>query len=91
MADERLARALRTKKRRQILQLLVKKEFISVNEISKSLKMSESLASRHLKMLYDMGLLGYNFEPPEKYYFIKIKSLSKMLLAYQNVVKEMSR
>ncbi|MFA4820213.1 MAG: winged helix-turn-helix domain-containing protein [Candidatus Aenigmatarchaeota archaeon] len=89
--DEKLARAIRSKMRRDMLHLLVKKKQMPVHEIAARLKISESLASRHLKMLYDFGLVDFKFEAPEKFYFIKIGTLGRMLEAYQAVVKEMKK
>ena len=86
--EERLARALSASSRRQILRILVKSEK-TVNEVAKETNQSVSLASRHLKFLYDMGLLEVRKEFPHKYYSLKIKELSDLLEIYEKVVKKL--
>ena len=78
MSDEKLARAIRARSRRKMLKFLCEKERASVHEIAEKLKISESLASRHLKMLYDIGLVDNIYDPPQKFYFLKIKELKKL-------------
>ena len=58
-----------------------------MHEIADKLGMSESLASRHLKLLYDLGLIDNVYEPPEKFYFLKIKELKQLFEAYNKVTK----
>ena len=88
MSDEKLARAIRARSRRKILKLLCRKNRVSVHEIAKTLEMSESLASRHLKFLYDLRLIGQEYKPPEKFYFLKVKKLKALFKAYDVVVEE---
>ncbi len=88
MSDEKLARAIRARSRRKILKILCGKKRKSVHEIAKELNMSESLASRHLKLLYDLKLVGQKYEPPEKFYFLRIKKLKKFFKTYEEVIKE---
>ena len=88
MSDEKLARAIRARSRRKILKILFNKRFASVHEIADKLGMSESLASRHLKLLYDLGLIGQKYEPPERFYFLRVKKLKQLFKAYDEVTKE---
>ncbi len=87
MSDEKLARAIRARSRRNILKFLCRKQRASVHEIAKELDLSESLASRHLKMLYDLRLIDCEYKPPEKFYFLKIKELRQLFKVYDKVVK----
>ncbi len=88
MSDEKLARAIRARSRRKILKILCGQRSASVHEISEKLGISESLASRHLKLLYDLGLIEQKYEPPERFYSLKIKKLKKLFKAYDEVTKE---
>jgi len=87
MSDEKLARAIRARSRRNILKILCKRKRISVHEIAKELNLSESLASRHLKMLYDLSIIDSVYEPPEKFYSLKIKEIKQLFKAYDQVIK----
>ena len=89
MSDEKLARAIRAKSRRNILKILCRKQRRSVHEIAKELGMSESLASRHLKLLYDLKLVDQKYEPPEKFYSLRIKKLKPFFRTYKEVTKEL--
>jgi len=88
MSDEKLARAIRARSRRKILKLLCNQRFVSVHEIADKLGMSESLASRHLKFLYDLRLIDQDYKPPEKFYFLKVKKIKAFFKAYNAVVEE---
>ena len=88
MSDEKLARAIRARPRRKILKILCNQRFASVHEIAEKLGMSESLASRHLKLLYDLRLLDQRYEPPEKFYFLKTKKIKQLFKVYDGVTKE---
>lgn len=85
LKEERLARAISAYSRREILRLLVEKER-TVKEISILLKMSVSLASRHLKLLYDLGFLEVRRESPNKFYSLRVRDLKGLLDAYDKVV-----
>lgn len=87
-SDKKLARAIRARSRRKILKILCNKQRASVHEIAKKLNMSESLASRHLKLLYDLRLVDQKYEPPEKFYFLRIKKLKQLFKIYEEVIKE---
>ncbi len=54
MPDEKLARAIRARTRKDILHLLCQNERLSVHKISDLLNITESTASRHLKQLDDL-------------------------------------
>jgi len=85
--EERLSRAISAYSRRQILRLLIEKER-TVGEIASLLKMSASLASRHLKLLYDLGFLNVKREFPNKFYSLKVKDLKGLLDAYDKVISK---
>lgn len=89
MPDENIARAIRARIRRDILHLLCRNEKLSVHEIRDKLNVSESTASRHLKMLYDLGLISFEIKAPEKFYFLKIKEIAELLEVYDKIVKVM--
>ena len=89
MPDGKIARAIRTRLRRDILHLLCQNEKLSVHEIRDKLNVSESTASRHLKMLYDLGFINFEIKAPEKFYFLKIKELAELLEIYDKIVKIM--
>jgi DNA-binding transcriptional ArsR family regulator len=86
--EEKLARAISASSRRQILSLLTDKER-TVKEIAEITKMSVSLASRHLKMLYDLGFLNVKIEFPYKYYSLRVKDIKQLLLVYEKVVSKL--
>ncbi len=88
MPDEKLARAIRSRKRRNILQMLCETEKMSVHEIADRLDLTESSASKHLKLLYDLGLVEYEKEPPEKFYFLKIDEIKDMFEIYNKVAEK---
>jgi len=90
MPDEKLARAIRSRKRRNILQMLCENEEMSVHEIADELDMTESSASKHLKLLYDLGLVEYEKKPPEKFYFLKIDEIKELFEIYDLVAEKMA-
>lgn len=87
LKEERLARAISAYSRRQILRFLVEKE-LTVKEVAEKGGMSVSLASRHLKMLYDLGFLKVRKEFPNKFYSLKVKDLKGLLDAYDKVINK---
>ena len=91
MPDEKLARALRAQIRREILHVLCQKEKMSVHEIKDKLNITESTASRHLKLLYDLGILEFEKKPPEKYYFLKFNEIKELLEIYDRIVEKMRK
>ena len=91
MPDEKLARAIRSRIRRDILHILYQNEKISVHEIAKKLNISESSASKHLKLLYDLGFVNSEDIPPEKFYFLKIKEIRRLFEVYDKIVKKLKQ
>ena len=91
MPDEKLARAIRSKIRRDILHILYNKEKASVHEIAKKLNLSESSASKHLKLLYDLGFINFENKPPEKFYFLKIKEIRELFEVYNKIVEKLKQ
>ncbi|ADC64501.1 transcriptional regulator, ArsR family [Ferroglobus placidus DSM 10642] len=89
MPDEKLARALRARIRRRILKKILENGKMNVKQVAEELGISEYSASRHLKLLYDLGILDFEVKHREKYYFLKLKSMKKLLEAYEEVVKEL--
>ncbi len=86
--EEKLSRAISASSRRKILRLLFTGEK-TVKEISKLTKMSVSLASRHLKMLHDLGFLNVRVKFPNKFYSLKIKGIKNLLDAYDKVIDKL--
>ena len=89
MPDERLARAIRAYKRREILRMLCHDEKLSVHEIAERLNTTESSASKHLKLLYDLGFVDFEDNPPEKFYFLKIGEIRELFAVYGKITKKM--
>ena len=89
MPDEKLARAIRASKRRAILELLSVNNKLSVHEIADKLKITESCASRHLKLLFDLGFLQSEDKSPEKFYYLKIKEIKDFFKIYNEIVSIM--
>jgi DNA-binding transcriptional ArsR family regulator len=87
MPDEKLARAIRSRIRRDILQILCQNENISVHGIANKLVITESSASKHLKLLYDLGFVNSENKPPEKFYSLKILEMKELLEIYNKVVE----
>jgi DNA-binding transcriptional ArsR family regulator len=69
--------------------MLCKKDKISVHEIANKLNITESSASKHLKLLYDLGIVDFENKPPEKFYSLKIKEITDLFKVYNNIVKKM--
>ncbi len=89
MPDEKLARAIRARIRRDILHLLCQNERLSVHNIKDLLNITESTASRHLKQLYDLGIVDFEKKPPEKFYFLKIEEIKELFEIYDKIVEKM--
>jgi len=86
--EEKLSRAISAYSRRHILRLLADQE-MTVKDIAFTTKMSVSLASRHLKFLYDLGFLNVKKKNPFKYYSLKIKELKYLLELYDKVIDKL--
>ena len=91
MSDDETAIAVRPKVRRDILQLLCQKEKLPVHKIKDFLGITESTASRHLKLLYHLGFVDFEIKAPEKFFFLKIrtkKEIEAFLRVYNNIAKQ---
>lgn len=86
--EEKLARAVSAYPRRQILRLLGEGD-LTVRQIAERLELSDSLTSRHLKLLYDLGFLSVKKAPPYKFYALRIKDLKQFLDAYDKVISKL--
>jgi len=86
--EERLARGISAFSRREILRLIADKK-MTVTEIAEKTNQSVSLASRHLKLLYDLGFLNVKVSYPNKLYSIKVKDLKELLDIYDKVIKKL--
>lgn len=89
MPEDKLARALGSKVRRDILRLLAKKDKISVHGIAGILNISEPSASKHLKKLYDFGLLNSSNEGRKQFYALKKLGIEQLIMEYDKVVKKL--
>ena len=69
--------------------MLCKMGKMSVHEIANKLNITESSASKHLKLLYDLGIVDFENQPPEKFYSLKIKEIKNLFKVYNNIVKKM--
>tara|TARA_Y100000310_G_scaffold301042_1_gene337158 strand:- start:388 stop:660 length:273 start_codon:yes stop_codon:yes gene_type:complete len=86
--EEKLSRAISAFSRRQILRLLADSE-LTVKEIAEKTGQSVSLASRHLKMLHDLGFLNVRKQFPNKFYSLKVKKLKQLLELYDQVIDKL--
>ncbi len=89
MPDEKLARALRAKQRRDILHLLCDNKKRTVQEIASLVGLSLTAASKHLRLLADYGILGMEQDPPHKYYFLKMPEIKELVDVYDKIVQKM--
>lgn len=85
LKEEKLSRAISASSRREILRLLVDRE-LTAKDISQKTGMSVSLTSKHLTLLYDLGLINVRKELPFKYYSLKIKQIKQLLDIYDQVI-----
>ncbi len=90
MPDEKLARALGSRIRRNILHSLIKKE-LSVHKIAEQFSLSEVNSSKHLKKLYDLGLLNTRTEGRERFYSLKIPEIRLLIKEYDKVVEVLGK
>ena len=86
--DEMLSKAISSRTRRDILRLLCKNPQ-TVTNISKSIIISTSLASKHLTLLDYLGIVEAEIKPPEKYYSIKLKGIQDLLRIYDKLIGEL--
>ena len=83
--EEKLSRAISASARRNILRLVADSE-LTVKEIAEKTNQSVSLASRHLKLLYDLGFLNVRKQFPHKFYSLKVRELKHLLELYDKVI-----
>ena len=88
MPDDRLARALGSRVRRDMLHLLFT-GCSSVHQVAESLSISEVNASKHLKKLYDLGLLTSFAEGRERFYELKVPEIKPLIEQYDLVTKKL--
>ena len=86
--DEMLSKAISSSSRRNILRLLCKNPQ-TVTNISKSMNISTSLASKHLTLLDYLGIVEAEIKFPNKYYSIKLKGIKNLLRVYDGLIKEL--
>ena len=86
--DEMLSKAISSSSRRNILRLLCKNPQ-TVTNVSKSMNISTSLASKHLTLLDYLGIVEAEIKSPEKYYSIKLKGIRNLLKTYDQLVGEL--
>ena len=86
--DEMLSKAISSSSRRNILRLLCKNPQ-TVTNISKSMNISTSLASKHLTLLDYLGIVEAEIKFPNKYYSIKLKGIKNLLRVYDLLIKEL--
>ena len=86
--DEMLSKAISSSSRRNILRLLCKHPH-TVTNISKSMSISTSLASKHLTLLDYLGIVEAEIKSPEKYYSIKLKGIKNLLKIYDKLIGEL--
>ncbi len=82
--EEKLARALSAQPRRDILRLLGKKQ-LTVSKIAEDTSISLSLASRHLTLLADLGLILKEKNHPHTFYSLRSKTISELLADYETI------
>lgn len=90
MPDDKLARALGSRVRRDMIHALLKKE-LSVHEIAERFEISEVNSSKHLKKLYDLGILDTRVEGRIRYYSIRIRELSSLIRWYDIVASKIGK
>ena len=86
--DEMLSKAISSSSRRNILRLLCKNPQ-TVTNVSKSMNISTSLASKHLTLLDYLGIVESEIKFPNKYYSIKIKGIKNLLKIYDKLLNEL--
>jgi DNA-binding transcriptional ArsR family regulator len=75
----RLLKALSNPGRLAIVDLLLEKHQLSVNEIAEQTQLSQSHASQHLKQLEEIGLLISERDGKHMYYRIHNQAISQLL------------
>jgi DNA-binding transcriptional ArsR family regulator len=75
----RLLKALSNPGRLAIVDLLLEKQQLSVNEIAEQTQLSQSHASQHLKQLEEIGLLISERDGKHMFYHIHNQGVSQLL------------
>lgn len=88
---EMLFSALSDRTRLSITLLLMDKVELSVDEISKQLKKSQSLISHHLSCLRNCGVVSVRKDGKYSYYSIASEDVKKLIKISINIVKEHSQ
>jgi DNA-binding transcriptional ArsR family regulator len=88
MPDERLARALGSRVRRDMIHALIKED-LSVHEIADRFNISEANSSKHLKKLFDLGILNTYLEGRFRYYSMRIKELTNLIKWFDIVASKL--
>lgn len=89
MFDEGLAQALGAGVRRRILHLLCTKRELAVQDVSEALDISLPLASKHLKLLYNLRLLKRRREAQRKLYSLKFGEIKELDEIYSKVTNRL--
>ena len=84
----KLSQAISALSRRQILRFLAEKE-LTVNEVASLTGITKSLASRHLKLLFEFGFLEAKVQSPFKYYSLRIKKMKILLEEYDQIIEKL--
>ena len=61
------------------------------NFTATNLNITESSASKHLKLLYDLGFIDFEEKHPEKFYFLSIKEMEELFKVYDKIVEKMKK
>src|SRR6056297_1824795 len=89
MTEDQLARAIYSDARRKIIHLLAIQGSLNVQDIADRLNLSKSSASKHLKRLYDFGILEYEKVVREKFYSIRIEKIKDLDHVFRDVAQNM--
>ena len=89
MAEDQLARAIYSDARRKIIHLLSAQGSLNVQDIAKRLNLSNSSTSKHLKKLYDFGILKYKRVVREKRYSIRVDRIKDLDHVFKDVAQKM--
>ena len=73
--------------RMEIINLLVKKKSLSVNEIKESLNLTQSMTSQHLTILKNAGIVQCDKQANVCFYSILNKNVLKLLNCVERCIK----
>jgi DNA-binding transcriptional ArsR family regulator len=90
MPDDRLARALGSRVRRDILKILLERE-ASVCAVASRLGLTEVNSSKHLKKLFDLGLVETRVEGRKRFYSIKHHEIRGLIKHFEKVSRALGR